>query len=252
MLTNLISSATGTVVAEIATLPICTAKTQYQNTHSPSLWNTMKSMYISGGISSFYRASLPAITSQTFSTCSKFVMYKWLRESKFQLSEWTSINRVAHGLIAGVTASFCTHPIDAVKVHWQMGKAFAPVVRQNGFKVLYRGYSKTFGKILLSSTLVFPLYETFMDQTHSPLLASASSAAISTCAMQPFDYLKTRQLYGNDLKEKSESIRARMSWYRHNVLTCYKGLHINLLRIVPHFAITMCVQEYIKEIIERQ
>jgi len=53
--------------------------------------------------------------------------------------------------------------------------------------------------------------------------------------MHPVDYLKTRHMAGLNLYS---------GW---NPLIYYRGLSINLMRIVPHFMITMGVIEWMKE-----
>ena len=63
---NIVYSSLATSIAELATLPICTIKTNYQNTHSNSIINTAKSIYSRGGIKPFYAASVPAIFGQVF------------------------------------------------------------------------------------------------------------------------------------------------------------------------------------------
>jgi len=53
--------------------------------------------------------------------------------------------------------------------------------------------------------------------------------------MHPVDYLKTRHMAGLKLYD---------GW---DPRVYYRGLSINLLRIVPHFVVTMVVIEKLKE-----
>jgi hypothetical protein len=236
---NLVTSALATAVAEIATLPICTIKTQYQNgNESKSVVATVKHLYEHGGIRSFYRASFPAISSQMFTTSCKYTMYRALQASNLRIGSNAYVNNVLHGCLSGVLSTLITHPMDAVKIHWQMGAAFGPVWRTIGWRVFYRGYTKSLGKVLVGSSTFLPIYDTFMSNTNHPLLSSVSSAAISGILMQPLDYLKTRQLYGNDLNRTQSRLG--------QIKQCYRGVHLNLLRIVPHFGITMCTIEWLK------
>ena len=73
---RVVNSAIATGVAEIVTLPICTLKTVYQNTSSVSFVESAKKIYITSGIKGFYKASVPAIMSQMFSTSSKYAFYR--------------------------------------------------------------------------------------------------------------------------------------------------------------------------------
>lgn len=54
---QLISSSLATAIAELATLPICLVKTNYQNTNQNIPW-IIKQIYSREGITGFYRASL--------------------------------------------------------------------------------------------------------------------------------------------------------------------------------------------------
>lgn len=226
---NIISSSTATGIAELATLPICTIKTNFQNIqdmrYKPSIINVTKDIYKRGGIKAFYAASYPAIIGQIFSTTSKYTLYRYLNTNP----DYPIKNKFLNGFTAGVISSIFTHPMDVIKVHLQMNK------KLDSF--LYRGYSKTFTKIAISSTIFFPLYDTVNAKIDNPFLASLVSSVTATICMHPVDYLKTRHMAGLKLYE---------GW---NPLTYYRGLSINLLRIVPHFMITMQVIELVQRIV---
>ncbi|BCS82713.1 mitochondrial carrier-like protein [Cotonvirus japonicus] len=219
---NIINSAIATGIAEIATLPICTIKTNYQNTNSISIYQTIKSLYINGGIKSFYRASPAAISSQIFSTSSKYFLYKYFESKNFKHS-----NKVLNGIMAGILTSLITHPIDTIKIHLQMNSSFKHQFKIDGLKLFYKGYSKTFGKTFISSCLFLPVYDKLNENLKNSFTASMLSAIISTTTMQPLDYLKTRHIYGLPL------------YQGFNPKIYYKGLSLNLMRVVPHFVIVM-------------
>lgn len=218
---HVVNSAVATVVAEVMTLPICTIKTNYQNSKT-DLKSVVRSIYQRGGLAAFYKASLPAIGSQVFSTSSKYVGYRWLDKN---FNFYAPVN----GLISGLVTSLVTHPIDSVKIYWQMGDKFLPDLRQHGLRLFYRGYSKTFSKMAISSPLFFPMFDYFNNYFKNPLLASLSTATIATIIMHPVDYLKTRHIYGLPLYESM------------NPLSYYRGVTLNLARIVPHFTIMMTI-----------
>jgi hypothetical protein len=137
------------------------------------------------------------------------------------------------GLSAGITASTITHPIDVAKIHLQMNQPFISVLKEKGVILLYRGYSKSLAKVSISSSCFFPIYDTIKDQHYPPIVASFLSAIISTTLMQPIDYMKVRHIYG-------------LSYFNgFNPVTYFRGLSLNLLRVVPHFMITMSLIEYL-------
>ena len=226
---NIINSATATAIAEIVTLPICTIKTRYQNTQSNSIQQTIKSIYRTSGIKAFYAASVPAISSQVLSTSSKYVLYRHFEDQHFSYS-----NKMFNGMISGIMSSLITHPIDSIKIHFQMNTSFMAQLKQHGIGLFYRGYSKTFSKTALGSSLFFPLYDYSNSLFNNPFYASFCSAVISTSIIHPLDYLKTRHIFGLPL------------YQGYNPITYYKGLTLNLLRVVPHFMIVMTTIDYLK------
>jgi len=225
---NMISAATATALAELITLPICTIKTNYQNVVNPNQKISMKvvimDIYNRDGIRSFYKASYPAILGQMFSTTSKYVLYKYLDTNK----DYPIKNKFLNGMTAGILSSLITHPLDVIRVHLQMGKNIPKVSISN----FYLGYSKTLFKITVSSSLFFPLYEIVKSEISNPIFSATVSGIIATICMHPIDYLKTRQMTGLKI------------YNGLNPLNYYRGLTLNLLRIVPHFAITMSLIEY--------
>lgn len=221
-------SIIATCVAEIITLPILTAKTNYQNSRSTSAISTIKSLYNKNGISIFYKASFAAISSQVISTSSKFTLYSFLKEKKY------IDNNVANGALSGLLSTIVTHPIDTIKIHNQMDKPFIPEFRKIGFLLLYRGYTKSLSKVIVASSLFFPLYDYFKDKFNNPYYASFSSALTSTLIIHPIDYLKTRHIYNMPL------------YTGLNPAIYYKGISLNLLRAIPHFMIVMSIINYLE------
>lgn len=230
-LNNFYSSLIGTGIAEIITLPICTLKTNFQNSNHQSIKELTKKIYLKHGIKAFYNASFPAIAGQMISTSTKYTIYKYLTSNEKNPIK----NRFVNGMIGGITSSLMTHPLDVIKVHLQMNYNFTSELKKEGFKLFYRGYSKTFTKIAISSSCFFPIYDTIFDKIPNPLISSTVSGFISAIIMHPVDYLKTRHMSGKPL------------YQGYNPLVYYKGLTLNLLRIVPHFIITMTTIEYLKE-----
>jgi hypothetical protein len=130
-----------------------------------------------------------------------------------------------------------------MKISLQMGNIFEMYVteyKRLGFGLVYRGYSKTFIKILSSSAFFFPIYDMVREQNYHPVVSSLISAIISTTLMQPIDYLKTRHIAGLQL------------YQGFNPLIYYKGLSLNLARIVPHFIIMMCFIDKCENMIHSQ
>lgn len=229
---HLVNSAIATGFAEICTLPICTIKTNYQNQSSLSISETVRQIYRKSGPVGFFNASIPAVGGQIISTSSKFFLYQNLQNTyNPEQNPWI---RFLNGATSGILSSFLTHPLDVVRVHWQMG-AKVP------YNKPYQGYSKTFAKVLVGSSLFFPTYDYLSkDRGWSPVIASPCTAFISTTILQPLDYAKTRQIFGLIHLDKTAEVKIILRTY-------YKGLFLNYARILPHFTIVMCVIEYLQK-----
>ena len=175
---RLYHSAVATVFAELATMPICTVKTNYQ-IQPPSLMKpirtVVRTIYQNQGVGGFYASSLPAVASQVLSTTTKYTMYRWLDTHPQNPVK----NKFLNGLTAGVVSSLVTHPFDFFKLHIQADIPSLPILRESGARILYRGYTKTLWKVCFSSTFFFPLYDYFHQKTHNTAL-SASASRVQT------------------------------------------------------------------------
>lgn len=223
---DLIASMTATTVAEVATTPICTLKTVFQNSSNSkvTIRQTLRSIYGRGGLTAFYKASPAAVTSQALSTGMKYSLYRYLQRN-------FNYNSFLCGFISGIAATVFTHPVDAVRVYLQMGGNVGTEFKTRPLSFMYRGYSRSFLKSGIGSSCFYPIYDYCRSHIDNPLVASGISAVVSTTIMQPFDYSKNRAIYG--LTEVNK-------W---NPMTYFRGYSLNLLRIVPHFIITMTVIE---------
>jgi hypothetical protein len=241
VLKHILSSALATTIAKIATLPICTIKTNYQNNvNNHSIRKVIREIYLSRGIFGFYNASLVAIASQVLSTTSK---YTWYRVLGGYLSDELPQKRFLVGGMAGVLGSLMTHPFDVVKIHLQMRtpmSEFREELRRVGPSLFYRAYSKTLYKSVVGSVLFFPLYDTFNERLKDRSLAAFCSAMISTVVMQPFDYAKTRNIY-------CLPAHPGKAWWKLHMY--FKGVGLNLARVVPHFVIVMTGIEFFRGVV---
>lgn len=209
---DITSCILSTTVAELATLYVCTLKTKYQNSEISSIRQVMKELRINS--ISIYKLSRVAVFSQILSTSSKYTLYRFFEREGQK-------NKIINGVAAGVITSLLIHPFDFYRIHYQMGAS----IKGNP----YRGYSMSFCKTVASSSLFMPLYDFILNKTSSPFLSGIFSSLISTTLVHPLDFMKVRGIYGL----KSDI----------NFKNCYKGLSLNLLRVVPHFTITMCLIE---------
>lgn len=222
---GVVSMIIATGIAEILTLPVCTVKTNYQNNKIP-ISQVIRQIYTQQGISGFYRASFPALGSQILSSTMKFNLYR-------QITPYIQVdNRFIQlpiaSFLGSVITSLFTHPLDYFKIHLQMNSTTKPV-----FKNMYQGYSKSLAKLTVGSLTFLPIYDLSNDHLKNPILSSMMSSIISTIIIHPFDYQKTRHIYGIS------------PWHGIQITQYYRGLSLNLARVIPHFTIMMSINAWL-------
>lgn len=234
-ISKLLNSAIGTAIAEFVMAPVCLLKTNIHN-NNQTIPQTIKEIYQNHGIKGFYSASLIAMSTQVFSTSSKYFLYKTICEKRgLNDTKYGGLtnNIFINNTFGCIIISLITHPLDCIKVNQQMHTSQLIKKIIDDPRILYRGYSKTFFKTVISAPLFFPLQETIKSFTNDTFSASVISATIATIAMQPLDYLKNRHIYGNSLYDKQ------------GFRIYFRGLSLNLLRVVPHFTIVISVTDYL-------
>lgn len=237
---DLLSSSSATSIAELLTIPICTIKTNYQtNLNYKSFIHVTKDIYKSRGIYGFYSASLSAMMAQIVSTSTKYTSYSYIKNIR-NTEKHDLKNNILNGALGGSIASIFSHPFDVVKIHQQSNIKFIPELRSVGPMILYRGYSKTFTKNILLTSLIFPFYDFYHSKTDNIVIASVLSSLTVTLIIQPVDYLKVRHISNQQLYINFDSLYTNLKYY-------YRGVHINLLRVIPHFIVTMFVTDRIKK-----
>ena len=260
---NVLASSTATLTAELSTLPLCTLKTVYQTGYIDNQgnrrhfgaigvlgreWkrpdNAIGYIWERNGLRGFFKASAPAVAAQVFSTASKFTLYQAMQK-KLQIRQDQHVTphvvamKLGSGICAGILSSLVTHPLDVARVILQRQESVGSHLQHNTsvrskFQLAYRGYSKTLSKTTVSGALFLPIYDISKSTFENPFIASLVSATISTTAMQPLDYLKTRHMSGMN-----------MVYDQHMTSHLFRGLTINLSRVVPHFAIVMTMTDYL-------
>lgn len=226
---NLISNAVGTGVAEIVTLPICAVKTNYQtDVGNMSVKQVVAKIYRTSGIRGFYSASVPAFSAQVINATGKYTGYNYLKET-------TSLPTPLCGLISGTLVSVITHPFDFIRISWQRNVMVVDEIKQRGPTVFYRGYTKNISKVVVGTMTYLPIYDKLKELQFGQYQASFLTAVISTTLLQPIDYAKTVNIAGGNW------------WHGLKIQNYFKGYHVNMMRIVPHFMIMMAVTERLKE-----
>lgn len=226
-----LSATLGASIAEIVTLPVCTIKTCYQADRSQSYSQVIRQIYQRGGLIDFYRASIPAISAQIFTSAYKITLFEYLK-AKLALQKPEKAQNMWYlmmaGIISSVTCLLFTHPLDYFRVSLQVRK-------QIYLRDIYKGISPGLMKNTLGGMTFLPLRQMFKNwfpETETWKLG-LMAAVVSTIIVHPFDFFKTFMM----ANARGTPLPLRNP---------YHGLGINLCRIVPHFVIMTEIAEKLK------
>jgi hypothetical protein len=235
-LTHLYSSALAGSVAELITVPIDTIKTQYQ-TSGNSLFKTIKN----NNYSSLYRSAPPAVFRQLLSTSSKFTIYHMLGKY-FETTDDNFLGNVRNGLIAGAFQSILTNPTDVVRVLYQNGESVKGNFKNNGYGLFYRGLQQNFYRNITITGIQLPVlsyvssyiaHNTDWNRNVMNFISSVMTVCIVTSVVHPLDFLKVRGMAGKN------------TWLGWNPVNYYRGIHLSMLRSLPHFVITVMIYKWL-------
>lgn len=236
---DIVHSAAGTVAAEMLTQPICALKTNYQvaQVSASTLRGVARDMYARAGWRGFYAGCAPAVAGQVLATTSKYSLYRCFQRLASGSGSYPSVTtNVAAGVAAGIGGSLLTHPFEVAKILRQRQVPLREEFARSGARLLYRAYSKSLAKTCVGSALFLPMYDAFRAHVSSAALAGMWTAVIATTAMHPLDYLRVRQVSG---------LPVFVGW---NPALYFRGLSVHLMRVVPHFAVTMAVIDLLRAV----
>jgi len=229
---KILHSVIGTTVAEIITIPICTIKTIYQTSNYRNPIHVHLFIYNRYGIKGYYHGTAPAVFSQIVSCSSKYTFYNIFKSYRSTESS-DLLNNSINGMCGGVFGSICSHPFDVIKNYHQRGLSIKGDLNDLGPILLYRGYTQNFYKNILLYSMLYPIYDLFKSHDYNPFCASICTSLFTTLILQPVDLLKVRKIANKSIF---------LGW---NPLLYYRGYLLNVMRVIPHFTITMCIIEWL-------
>lgn len=221
-------SALSAGIAEVVTIPVCTTKTVYQTNvlhQTNSITQTFKKIYEKGGIKAFYKGTTPAFTAQILTASLRITFYEYLIRNQ-QLPFFVA------GVVSAVLVTVITHPLDVVRIVWQTSAASNTTGK---LPFIYTGWTKSFYKAVIGGATFLPL-RSFIKEKNPNLTSfqiNLLTAIISTTIITPIDYFKTAVIGNNKITSKDI------------MKNPFKGLSLNLLRVVPHFTIMMTVFDFL-------
>jgi len=227
----------GSVVAEIGTFPIDTAKTRLQ-VQGQVVDKSLKEVRYRGMIHAIYRISLeeniralyngvkPALLRQATYGTLKIGLYQSIkRKLSPTIDQETLGKNLLSGIIAGAISSSICNPTDVLKVRLQaqtvttaqqpqsMFAAFREIYRHEGLRGLYRGVGPTAQRASVIAGVELPVYDfskrqlisrgIMGDTVATHFAASVFAGLAGAIASNPIDVVKTRMMNQRNVKSSS-------------------------------------------------
>jgi hypothetical protein len=232
---HIISSGTGVVFAELATIPICTIKTNKILYPKISGYNLFRTILKRDGIVGFYNASIPAVFSQIISTTSKYTFYKLIQQER-KTNDTDIIDNMINGALGGIGGSFFSHPFDVMRTMKQNNQS---IRKEFKFSNAYRGYSKSITKSFILGGFSFPIFDFCKTKTDNIFIASILTTIGSSLFIYPIEYMKIRHMIIGETMTYESPFQKKY----------YTGYGMHMLKCIPHFTIMMVTTEKIKQTI---
>jgi solute carrier family 25 folate transporter 32 len=225
--------------------------------------NLLASIYHSKGILGYYQGLAPNFLGSTLSWGIYFGIYSLLKD-RYSESKLSPIQHLSASAQAGFLTSLLTNPIWVIKTrmcsqsntYTSVMHAFTKIYKYEGLRGLYKGLLPSMVGVS-HGAIQFMLYEQMKQAylqnqseltTISTLLMAASSKAVATCLTYPYQVVKSRlqvQTTPSNLLQTIASIYRNESFRGF-----YKGLHVNILRVMPGTCITFVVYEGLTQLFQ--
>jgi solute carrier family 25 (mitochondrial thiamine pyrophosphate transporter), member 19 len=166
-------------------------------------------------------------------------------------TELKHLNPFVAGASAGAIATTVTYPFDlfrtrfaARKARGGLYRAFTTLIKDEGFRGMYRGLGASIVQIVPYMGLLFGTYEPIKQHTNSAI-AGAAAGALSKTGVFPLDVIRKRmQVQGPTLDQYVPKISqydsalhcVRQIWLKEGIVGFYRGLTISLIKSAPSSA----------------
>ncbi|XP_041431169.1 calcium-binding mitochondrial carrier protein SCaMC-2 isoform X5 [Xenopus laevis] len=166
---------------------------------------------------------------------------------------------------AGAVSRTCTAPLDRLKVLMQVHASrsnnmsilggFTQMIREGGFRSLWRGNGINVIKIAPESAIKFMAYEQMKriigsDQEtlgiHERLVAGSLAGVIAQSSIYPMEVLKTRMALRKTGQYQGMLDCGKKMLLKEGLSAFYKGYVPNMLGIIPYAGIDLAVYETLK------
>lgn len=204
------------------------------------------------GIRPLYRGFIPPLFGVGFEKAIVFGVYTNAYRYISNYSDYTILNNIASGSLAGLSASFVVTPVERIKILLQTSKQFK---KDLSFRYLFRGLSATFTREVPGFAIYFNVYENLKKYTytnknleipiHSSFLFGGLAGCFSWIFIYPQDCIKTRMQANTECNKTFTQI-VREIYKEGGLKIFYRGFHFALMRALPLHAGTFATMEILK------
>lgn len=247
------------------------------------LWGTLKTTYLEEGLHGWFKGLGSSLFGLVPSWAIYFTSYNQLKRTLADVS-WLQNKTQAHilsAMTAGMITAGLTNPLWVVKVRLQtqftspdkspkyrsIRHAYARIIADEGIRGLFKGLPLSLmGTIHVM--IQFPLYER-LKVTHIPivsdigstdplkphllqiLVASLASKWTASAITYPHEVLRTRFQRQRTIRYRSIPHAISKIIREEGIEAFYRGMGINMMRVMPTVTITFAVYEYSIHAIEK-
>ena len=240
----------GGLCEAIVMQPLDTIKVRKQSLQYIGLGPTIKRY----GVANLYKGLTPFMSQMFIKYGLRFSTYEYLRGNSDNVYK-----SIFAGACAGLSESLFMTPFELIKTRMQTRDSISnpikktlDVIKANGYKGLYRGFSTTCLRQSINQSTNFTLYyqlrNKYIDEndlnTFKVIGCSLFSSSVGPILNNPFDVIKTRYMntkYDNQYKNIFNAITTIIK--NEGISSLYKGIGLRLIRVSAGQAITFSIME---------
>jgi solute carrier family 25 citrate transporter 1 len=258
---NIIGGSLAGTAEAIITWPFENLKTQMQfQGNQQTIRQTATLIYKNGGLMSFYRGLSPVLFFNIPKVISRFYAYDYAKNYLQRKNIKGNTNIIMSGLFAGfVESTLITVPSETIKTKMikKPELSVRNIIKQEGLKGLYQGYTPTLIRQSINQSSRFLFYQHYKDyitqknKQFSPyhsLQGGVFAGIFSVILSTPADVLKTQMQEG---KKKSILPIIKQIYKTFGISGFWRGSLARMLRVAPGQGVMFFTYEGVSNFIDK-
>ena len=217
--------------------PFDTVRVVYQEGSYRNVAECAKNIYDAHGIKAFYRGIVPPLIGVALEKCALFGVYDNFKRCNplfDNMNRDTYSNTFISGLFAGLVTTTIVTPVEKVKILLQNQKNVKDIIKHEGMKTSYNGWTATLFREVPGYGIYFTMYEylknTFgVPTSYSPAIYGALCGIASWTFIYPSDPIKTKMQNNSIGFKEALSIIIK----HEGLMGLYRGMPLALFRAIP-------------------